>query len=217
MRFSPVLHGRIGGMAYRKRSYRKGSDSSVGLLVGFICFVLLLLLQAGIVPNVSYLLPLVVLVGLLAISVAVSFLLWQRVKEKKRLRALELSDVDTMSGLDFERFVAEVLRSQGYQIRLTKVTGDYGGDIVARKDGVVSVVQVKRYKSVLGVEAIQQAVAAKGYYNASFAMVVTNTYFTAPSRQLAKVNGCGLVDRDRLASWIIAFQRGLSGNPESKA
>jgi restriction system protein len=201
------VHGRIEVMAYRKRSYSKGADTSVGLLVVLLCVALLLVVPAGWLSNVSSVFPLVMLVGLLSVSVAVSLLLWQRVRERKRLWALELSDVDSMSGLDFERYVAEVLRSQGYQISLTKVTGDYGGDIIARKDGIVSVVQVKRYKSVLGVEAIQQAVAAKGYYNASLALVVTNSYFTAPARQLAKVNGCELVDRDRLAAWIFDMKK----------
>ncbi len=180
---------------------------SVGLLVVLVCVFFILMLPALLFPDMSHILPLVLLIGLLAAGLAVSLLIWQGMREKQRWRALQLADVDTMSGRDFELYVAEVLQSQGYQIRLTNTTGDYGGDIVARKDGVVSILQVKRYTRVLGVATIQQAVAAKAYYHASIALVITNSYFTAQARALAKVNGCVLVDRDRLAAWIVDFQQ----------
>jgi len=63
-----------------------------------------------------------------------------------------------------------------------------------------------RQMTVLGVEAIQQAVAAKAYYHASACAVVTTSYFTRQAKKLARVNDCTLIDRDRLALWIVAFQ-----------
>lgn len=194
-------------VTYRRRVYRKGSANSVGFLIILVCVFFILVLPAGLFPDISHVLPLVLLIGLLAAGLAVSLLIWQGMREKQRLQALQLADVDSMSGRDFEEYVAQMLRSQGYKIRLTKVSGDYGGDIVAWKDGVVSILQVKRYTSVLGVAAIQQAVTAKAYYHASVALVVTNSYFTAQARQLAKVNGCVLIDRDHFAAWIVNFQR----------
>ena len=47
-----------------------------------------------------------------------------------------LSSVDTMDGLDFEKYVANILRVQGYSnITLTEQY-DYGVDIIATKDGI---------------------------------------------------------------------------------
>jgi|SRR5690348_13574050 len=99
-----------------------GSYHSVGLLVVLVCVFFILMLPALLFPDMSHILPLVLLIGLLAVGLAVSLLIWQGMREKQRLRALQLADVDTMSGRDFELYVAEVLQSQGYQIRLLTLT-----------------------------------------------------------------------------------------------
>ncbi len=39
---------------------------------------------------------------------------------------------------------------------LTPETGDYGADLVLSKDGRKIVVQAKRWKNVVGIEAVQQ-------------------------------------------------------------
>src|SRR5437879_4016327 len=133
-------------MAYYRRSYMKRSktNSSV-LLVVLVCGFVAVMLPAGVLSVLSSrVLPLLALFVLLLAGLFIFLLFWQRRKERERLLALQVSDVDSMEGRDFEGYVAEILRTQGYRIALTKVTGDYGGDIVARKNGVTSVLQLKR-------------------------------------------------------------------------
>ena len=60
------------------------------------------------------------------------------------------------------------------------------------------VVQAKRYDGNIGVHAIQEAMAAKAYYKADKAIVVTNRYFTASACTLASVNDVQLIDREVL-------------------
>jgi restriction system protein len=111
-----------------------------------------------------------------------------------------------MDGLAFEKYVAELLRSQGYsKVTLTE-RYDLGVDIVALKDGIRWGVQVKRYSNMVKVEAVRQVVTA--LYNCQRSMVVTNSTFSRPARILADSNDCVLVGKDELAEWVIAFQEG---------
>ncbi len=44
-------------------------------------------------------------------------------------------DVDLMSGLEFEQFVAELFERKGYKAEVTKASGDQGIDVIAEKGG----------------------------------------------------------------------------------
>lgn len=107
--------------------------------------------------------------------------------------------VDAMSGLDFEHYVAAVLRGRGYDIEFTRATGDFGVDLIATRDGVRTAVQCKRQARVVNGAAIQQVVAGAAVHDCTATMVVTNHRYTRAAEQLAEVHQCALVDRTRLA------------------
>jgi restriction system protein len=121
------------------------------------------------------------------------------------LRLLDMAAVDTMPGLDFEKWVGAQLRARGYHVRLTPIN-DYGVDIVAKKDGIKTAVQVKRYRKVLDQKPIREAVAGMMHYKCSRSMVVTNSHFTEAAKVLAKSNHCELIDRYKLAAWLAEQQ-----------
>lgn len=87
----------------------------------------------------------------------------------------------------------------------TPYQGDYGADLVVRKDGFHSVVQAKRYNRSVGVKAIQEAVAAKEYYQCNQAMVVTNSYYSQQAKKLASANNVELWDRDKLVTLLLSL------------
>jgi len=65
-----------------------------------------------------------------------------------------------MTGLEFERYVARLLKSKGYNnIRLTEEY-DYGIDIIAEKDGIRWGIQVKRYSGLVSADAVRQVITA---------------------------------------------------------
>jgi restriction system protein len=127
-------------------------------------------------------------------------------KERKRIKALTLANVDNMTGIEFEYYVGELLKFQGYHISFTKTSGDFGSDIVAQKDNRRISIQLKRYGKPVSLAAVQEAVASKTYYRCSHAMVITNRSYTKAAKILAQSNECTLIDRKELADWIIAFQ-----------
>lgn len=107
-----------------------------------------------------------------------------------------LSDVDKMTGIEFELFCASLFKKQGYDVKTTKTSGDFGADLVLIKGGYTIVVQVKRYSKNIGVSAIQEIVSAKPLYQADEAWVITNRYFTQSAIQLASANNVKLLNRD---------------------
>lgn len=110
--------------------------------------------------------------------------------------------VDAMSGLEFEKYVARHLRTQGYErVRLTEKY-DYGIDIIAVKNGVTWGIQVKRNSGLVKANAVRQAVTALRKYQCDRAMVVTNSEFSRVAIELARCNECVLVDRSELLHWI---------------
>lgn len=109
-----------------------------------------------------------------------------------------LSHIDLMNPYDFETYIAHIFSAQGYSAKVTKASGDQGADIVMEKLGEKIVVQVKLYSRPVGNKAVQEVVAAKSYYDASRAMIVTNNYFTTSAIRLAKPNKVELINRDSL-------------------
>lgn len=143
---------------------------------------------------------------LASIGLYLFFLQKQRAKQKA-LRAVEMTHIDEMPGIEFEKYVATLLNSRGYKTKLTPVN-DYGVDIVATKDGIKTAVQVKRYKKQLDQKPVREAIAGKSVrkYDCTKAMVVTNSAFTRAAKFLASEGGCTLVDREVLGEWVLEFQ-----------
>ncbi len=113
--------------------------------------------------------------------------------------------IDKMKGLEFEHYVAEILRKQGFKrVSVTKATGDFGVDITCftKKGKEKIAIQVKRHKSPLSGKSIQEVVGGAKHYNATRTMVITNSTFTPKAKVLAKSNDCELIDRYLLKKWV---------------
>jgi restriction system protein len=153
--------------------------------------------------------------GLAGLVLTVLALLWLGVQRdryrvgRQRRRDLryamsDLADVDDMSGVEFEEFVAAQLRTVGWAVTHTASTGDYGVDLVAQKDGTRMAVQCKRQAKAVGVAAVQQVVSGARQHGCNRAVVVTNQAFTKAARQLAATHRCRLVGREQLHIWARA-------------
>ena len=104
--------------------------------------------------------------------------------------------LDDLSGKDFERFCARVLKKRGYSnLVFTPASNDYGVDIIAESMMVKLAIQCKRSKNNIGNKAVQEALSGKVYYGCDAAIVVTNRYFTNQAIQTAKATNVILWDR----------------------
>lgn len=124
---------------------------------------------------------------------------------RSTVTSVRLSVVDSMDGIEFEKYVARMLKRQGYsQIRLTEKY-DYGVDIVAAKDGVRWGIQAKRYSGLVKADAVRQVVTGLRIYDCDRTMVITNSVFSRVAIQLAHSNDCVLIDRSGLARTSISL------------
>lgn len=154
-------------------------------------------------PDVLHLLgvlwPLWLLVGLVLAARAARLLL-----EARRLRQSGIREIDVMDGPTFERRLGVLFRRLGYRVEATgSAGGDFGCDLLITRGDERSVVQAKRYHKPVGIKAVQEATAARAYYNANGAYVVTNRAFTAQARKLAAANGVKLWGRDELVRALL--------------
>lgn len=105
---------------------------------------------------------------------------------------------------DFEEFIAQLFRDNGYEVERTKYSGDYGVDLIIMKDTKRIAVQVKRYsgKNKVGIKDANQVLGGKDYYRCKNAMIVTTSSFTNSVKNLATRTGLDLWDWNKLQKYI---------------
>lgn len=133
-------------------------------------------------------------------GIAVIFIGLEVYKNSKDKKLFEsgIDIIDNMKGDIFEKFLLLHFKNLGYVGNLTPSTADYGADLVLEKDGRKIVVQAKRWKQTVGIEAIQQVAGAIKHYHADKGMVITNSFFTENAYSLANSNGIELWDRKKV-------------------
>lgn len=125
---------------------------------------------------------------------------------RKQFHSISFSDIDTLSGDQFEQFCAGILRQNGFKnIRVTPHSGDQGVDIVAQKDGEQYAIQCKRFSSKLGNTPVQEVNAGRSFYHCDHAVVMTSNYFTQGAVEAARACDVDLWDRDDLFAMMAAF------------
>jgi len=160
----------------------------------------------GVLQGVLRVWPVLLLVGAVILGKLVFAIYRQR-----RLARSGIAEVDRMDGRTFEAFLVTVFRRLGYAVQITRRHGDYGADLVVVRHASRTAVQAKRWSKPVGVKAIQEVVAAKGYYGCEGALVVTNRGFTRPARQLARANKVELWDRHALVERLLAASKHQQG------
>jgi restriction system protein len=128
-------------------------------------------------------------------------LLFKLLKYRKLIRS-GITDIDRMDGLEFENYLGWLFKQKCFHVKNIKGSHDYGADLIIRKQGLTTIVQAKRYTKPIGVEAVQQAISAREYYNANLAMVVSNRTYTPNARKLAQSAKVDLWNRNILINQI---------------
>jgi restriction system protein len=118
---------------------------------------------------------------------------------QKKLEALVAGrPAGRLSGRDFEQYCMEELRRQNWRARPTAASGDQGADIIAEHKGRAVVFQCKYHSAPIGNKAVQEVAAARQYYQAQAACVVSNQAYTRSARALAAMNNVFLIHYSEL-------------------
>ncbi|MEK4565050.1 restriction endonuclease [Alkalihalobacillus sp. FSL R5-0424] len=125
----------------------------------------------------------------------------------KKLQKSGIREIDQMNGVQFEHYLKALFLGLGYKPTVTKASYDFGADVILNGSKQI-VIQAKCYSANnnVGIDAVQQIYAAKAFYKADEAWVVTNRYFTPSATQLAGSCQVTLIDRDKLVELILSLQ-----------
>ena len=118
---------------------------------------------------------------------------------------VSLGVVDTLSGVEFERLVGQLLEKMGFRAEMTKASGDGGVDVVATLDQPLTggryLIQCKRYAP----DATVGAATVREFYGALNAdrraikgILITTSAFTTQATEFAAALPIELVGRDTL-------------------
>lgn len=118
--------------------------------------------------------------------------------ELQKSKVRTLNEINSLSGTEFESYVARILQRCGWHVSGTPTTGDQGADLIASKGNRKIAIQVKRYTSSVGNSAVQEVVGAVRFYGTNEGCVITNSSFTPSARSLAQKNDIGLIEGSNL-------------------
>jgi restriction system protein len=112
--------------------------------------------------------------------------------------------VKRLSWPDFEQFVAEVYRRQGFHVEHTGGTQPDGGyDLVLLRDKASLLVQCKHWLAYqVGVPRVRELFGAMHKVGATGGILVTTGIFTGPAKQFAKGMPLQLVDGEALVKLL---------------
>lgn len=194
-------------MARRRRRRKRGNEGAL-LLAGvlFLAAAAALSWAEDVVAAHATTITVAVIVALALVAAVGVLAVVARVRQatQQAARDRNIAATDTMTGPQFEQYVARLMRRDGLRgVRVCGGSGDLGADITARTpDGRKVVVQCKRYAGSVGDPHVQKFNGtAWQIHQADVALLVTTGRPTGRARQLATRCRIVLVDRDELAIW----------------
>ncbi len=142
--------------------------------------------QKVVIPAITANLPAFVVKDMIGVATDDLFVAWFARTDPVPSRAFDDdTDIAALTPLTFEAWCRERLESLGWTARTTVASGDQGADVLADFGTERLVVQCKLYSSAIGNKAVQEVAAARQYYAANIAAVVTNQDYTRSARDLA--------------------------------
>ena len=133
----------------------------------------------------------------------------QKIQERIEYIQLEtlaqfgVQDINEMNGTEFEELLMMIFTTLGYNVSLTRATGDYGVDLLIRDDEGLTAVQAKRHTNNVGIKAVQEVYTGMRHHNADYGWVITNSGFTKSAYTQAQSTGVKLIDGNELLECII--------------
>ena len=110
--------------------------------------------------------------------------------------------VRSMSGAQFEVFIADLFKAMGHTAVVLGGAGDQGVDIVVNRRGVRVAVQCKNHRKPVNNKAVQEVYAGARHHRCIEACVVAPAGYTSGAIALARSTDVSLFDADSVHQWI---------------
>lgn len=118
------------------------------------------------------------------------------------------SSLSRLSGVKFEKYLSNLFSDDGFYVKSIGGKGDFGVDLLVKKDGITTAVQAKRYTKNVSLPAVQEVYAGKTYYGADRAIVITTSKYTKACKELARACEVQLIDGNELEKRIDRLKNG---------
>lgn len=155
-----------------------------------------------------------VVVAAIVVSIGYQLNKQQRQADRDRLlRESELAMADAMTGPQFEKYMADLLKFRGLQdVRVVGGAGDGGIDILARDStGAQIACQCKRQVANVSVAVVRQLIGSVNHeHRGKVPYLVTTAMLTRPARDLARQAGVHVIDRPLLGTWMAEVRSQLT-------
>lgn len=107
-----------------------------------------------------------------------------------------------MRDSEWEHFLAEVFRANGWEATVLGQSGDQGVDLIAMRNNRRYAIQAKGYHHSVGNKAVQEAVAGMAHYGCNACAVITNSRYTRSAIELAASNCCLLIGEADIPNFV---------------
>ena len=129
---------------------------------------------------------------------------------ERRSAPLTLEDADALAPHAFEALIAALWAAGGADVVLTPAAHDRGADVAALSGDSGTLIQVKQSGGTVGVQAVQEIVAARPFYQQYLdapldLAVVTNGSLTQAACRLAAENDVRVFSRTDLKELILSY------------
>lgn len=122
---------------------------------------------------------------------------WQRLKRglMEQRMAETLEELHAMPPQEFEVFVAEVFRKQGFRVWDVRFQADHGVDLqLITPDGIPAVAQIKRYADSVGEPAVRDLYGTMINAGARRAYLINTGGFSRPAQEWVRDKPIHLID-----------------------
>ncbi|MCI7766661.1 MAG: restriction endonuclease [Oscillospiraceae bacterium] len=117
-----------------------------------------------------------------------------------------MTNINNMSGIEFELFCKDLLEKNGFTVSTTATTGDGGIDLIAINNNPFFkgkyIVQCKRYTGTVGEPVIRDLYGVVMAERANKGILITTGTFTTAAESFAKDKQLELIDGNLLASFV---------------
>lgn len=118
----------------------------------------------------------------------------ERKAAREELAKMLRDTLNSMSGQEFERYMAEIFRKMGHKVDIIGGPGDQGVDLLVKVGRKWVAVQCKLHGKPVGRAAVSEVYAGAKHHGASQAWLVAPGGFTVAAQELSESTGVRLLD-----------------------
>jgi hypothetical protein len=116
--------------------------------------------------------------------------------------SLRFEEVRSMSGAQFEVFIADLFKAMGHRAVVLGGAGDQGVDVIVNRRGERVAIQCKNHRKPVNNKPVQEVFAGARHHRCVEACVVAPAGYTSGAIDLARSTEVSLFDADSIHQWI---------------